>query len=173
VKVSEYLYEKGKFYKLKDSSDPTININLYEVVNDEEYNENIEYYRFRDLTYEEALTIREQYYNDSHGFELLKYYYVGGYVKPGDEWPGWNNKGEVEDSDPILPPTPEDELPENVLYTSNGLPIMTDDKKWFIIRKNPYTQKLKSLIYNNTEDYEAYAKYQYWVFKYPFGTKLG
>lgn len=173
VKVSQYLYEKGKFYKKKDSNDPTINISIYEIVNDEQYNENIEYYRFRDLTYEEALQIREDYYQNSKGFEVLKYYYVGGYVKPGDEWPGWNNDGEYEDPGTNLPPTPEGELPDNILYTSSGLPVMTEDKKWFIIRKNPYTAKLKSLIYKGNEDYEAYAKYQYWVFKYPFGTKLG
>ena len=135
--------------------------------------------------FDAKMKIRNKYYEESSEPEVRMYYYVGGYVKPGDEWPEWNGPSEEEEEN-NKPTNPDyidgrvfatgDKNNNNLFDDANNKIFMTENKQLFVVRlKKEQIATLYKKIkpYAVNDDYEAYAKHQFWVFKYPFGTKLG
>lgn len=122
--------------------------------------------------FDDKMEIREKYYEESFEPEVRMYYYVGGYVKPGDEWPKWEPEDEeVEEEESTTP-----DYVDGKVFIANNETFMTEHKELFVVRLNE--EQIAALYkrvrpYGANDDYEAYAKHQFWVFKYPFGTKLG
>lgn len=131
------------------------------------------------LYFTNIMSIRDRYYQyDNRGNEDRRPFYVRGEVKPGEEWPEWedkeNNEEDDEENIPVTPPSDSTiTLPENTLYTLSGEPILTFDNKVFLITRTPMnTYTSRSRIMRNAS-IEAESIYKFWVFKYPFGTQLG
>ena len=115
-------------------------------------------------------------YDEETGVEKRNYYYVKERVKPGYVFPEINDGQSSEDNkeeNEVITPN-YDKLKQ--FLDADGLPFYDVNSQWFLIQKTtdsktPYALSYKSA--RNAENTSSYATYQYWVYKYPFGTKLG
>ena len=121
--------------------------------------------------FSDVMDIREKYYKDDNKGEIdERPFYVRGEVKPGEEWPKYEEDNEENIPDIPVIPEPDFALPEDTLLTIDEEALLTLDNKIFLIRKTPIKKYSKIMRNSNLE---AESIYKFWVFKYPFGTQLG